>query len=210
MGLGHWYNENVVPRFIRCACSAPGIMGIRAQVVPLASGAVFEIGCGGGINQALYDDSRVTSIAGIDPSAKGLEFAQAAAAKRHRAVCFKAASGESIPYDDVRFDSAVCTFTLCSVQSPAATLAELYRILKPRGRLLFAEHGRAPDSGVQAWQDRINPLWQRLAGGCQITRPITPAMVDAGFAVQRLGAKYLEKTPRIAGWFEWGVATKPG
>lgn len=208
MGLGSWYEENVVPRFIQCACSAPGIMKLREQVVPLASGAVFEIGCGGGINQQFYDRAKVTSFSGMDPSAKGLEYARAAAAEKGWDTDIRHGFGEAIPFDDASFDSVVCTFTLCSVNDQAQTLRELHRILKPGGKLLYAEHGRAPDAGVRRWQNWIEPVWKRLAGGCHLTRPVNGAVDKAGFAVHALGQRYTPKVPRWAGWMEWGEAIR--
>lgn len=210
MGFGNWYEEHIVPRFIQCACSAPGIMKLREQVVPLASGAVFEIGCGGGINQQFYDRTKVTSFAGMDPSAKGLDYARAAAAEKGWAADIRPGFGEAIPFDDASFDSVVCTFTLCSVGDQAQTLKELRRILKPGGRLLYAEHGRAPDAGVAKWQNRIEPVWKRLAGGCHLTRPVNSAVEQGGFAVHALGERYTPKVPRWAGWMEWGEAVKAG
>ena len=208
MSFATWYDERVVPRLIRCACSSPAIMKLREQVVPLASGAVFEIGCGGGINQRFYDSAKVTSFAGMDPSAKGLEFACEAAAKRGGQAEFRQGFGEQIPFASASFDCVVCTFTLCSVGDPVQTVRELHRILKPGGRLLYAEHGRAPDAGVAKWQDRIEPLWKRIAGGCHLTRPTGAAIAAGGFDVATLGARYAPKTPRFAGWMEWGEATK--
>ncbi len=211
MGLGHWYNEKVVPRLIRCACSSPAIMKVRDKVVPLASGDVFEIGCGGGINQAFYDPARIASYSGMDPSEKGLEFARAAASAAGRAGDIRQGVGEVIPFADASFDCVVCTFTLCSVEDAAQTLREMHRILKPGGRLLFAEHGRAPDAGVAKWQDRIEPVWKRLVGGCHLTRPVSSSVGgNAPFAVNQIGARYAPKTPRWAGWIEWGEAVKAG
>ena len=208
MSFATWYDERVVPRLIRCACSSPAIMKLREQVVPLASGAVFEIGCGGGINQRFYDLAKVTSFAGLDPSAKGLEFAREAAAKRGWSAEIRQGCGEQIPFAAGSFDCVVCTFTLCSVGDQAQTVRELHRILKPGGRLLYAEHGRAPDAGVAKWQDRIEPLWKRIAGGCHLTRPIGSSIAAGGFDVAALGARYAPKTPRFAGWVEWGEALK--
>lgn len=209
MGLGEWYNERVVPRLIRCACSSPAIMKVREKVVPLATGDVFEIGCGGGINQAFFDPARIASYSGMDPSAKGLDFARAAAAGQGREADIRQGYGEAIPFGDASFDCVVCTFTLCSVDDPAQTLREMHRILRPGGRLLYAEHGRAPDISVAKWQDRIEPVWKRLAGGCHLTREVSSAVADkAPFAVNRLGARYAPKTPRWAGWIEWGEAIK--
>ncbi len=209
MGFSTWYDAVIVPRFIRCACGAPGIMAIRRQIVPLARGRVLELGCGGGINQAFYDPLRVTALVGVDPSEQGLVFAREAALRGSLKTELIKAEGESLPFDDGTFDCVVCTFTLCSVHSPAASLAELRRVLKPGGLVLFAEHGLAPNAKVQRWQRRIEPVWKRLAGGCHLTRPISAAFTDAGLAVERQGARYLAKTPRFAGWVEWGIATKP-
>ena len=210
MGFGAWYEERVVPRLIKCACSSPAIMQLREKVVPLASGAVFEIGCGGGINQQLYDTSRITSYAGLDPSTKGLEFARAEAAKRGWQTDIRQGFGEDIPFASDSFDTVVCTFTLCSVESQAQTLRELRRILKPGGRLLYAEHGRAPDQSVRKWQGRIEPVWKRMAGGCHLTRPVTSAIAEGGFETHEAGERYVPKTPRWAGWMEWGEAIKAG
>lgn len=210
MGFAKWYDEHVVPRFIQCACSSPAIMKMREKVVPLATGKVFEIGCGGGINQPFYDPAKVTSFAGMDPSAKGLDYARAAATRRGWQTDIRQGFGEAIPFADDSFDTVVCTFTLCSVCDQAQTLRELRRILKPGGRLLYAEHGRAPDPGVQKWQNRIEPLWKRLAGGCHLTRPISSAVAAQGFAMNVLGQRYAPGMPRFAGWLEWGEAVKSG
>ena len=208
MGLAQWWDAHAVPRLIRCACGAPAITHLREQVVPLAGGAVFELGCGGGLNQRFYG-AGVTSFAGLDPSAKGLDFAREAAVQRGWPADLRQGLGEEVPFAAASFDSVVCTFTLCSVADPARVLAELYRVLKPGGQLLFAEHGRAPDAGVQRWQDRIEPLWKRLAGGCHLTRSPRALIGAAGFGGGEGGACYLPKTPRIAGWAEWGRAVKP-
>jgi ubiquinone/menaquinone biosynthesis C-methylase UbiE len=210
MGFASWYDEHVVPRFIKCACSSPAIMALREKVAPLAEGRVFEIGCGGGINQQFYDPARISGYSGMDPSAKGLDYAREAAARKGWQADIRQGFGEAIPFEDASFDSVVCTFTLCSVQDQAQTLAELRRTLKPGGKLLFAEHGRAPDAGVAKWQDRIEPVWTKLAGGCHLTRPVGEAVERAGFAVQELGKRYTPKMPKFAGWMEWGQAVKAG
>jgi ubiquinone/menaquinone biosynthesis C-methylase UbiE len=208
MGFASWYDEHIVPRFIKCACSSPEIMKLRDEVVPLASGDVFEIGCGGGINQALYDPARITSYSGMDPSAKGLDYARAEATRKGWNADIRQGVGEAIPFGDEQFDCVVCTFTLCSVQDQPQVLTELRRILRPGGRVLFAEHGRAPDASVAKWQDRIDPLWSKVSGGCHITRPVISALKQGGFAVDPIGTRYAPKVPRFAGWMEWGEARK--
>lgn len=210
MGLGDWYDANVVPKVIGCACGMGQVMKRRAKVVPLARGDVFELGCGCGINQEFYDVAAVTSYAGIDPHEGMLETAREAAAKKDWAVDIRQGVGEAIPFDDNSFDTAVCTFTLCSVQEPTRVLSEMRRILRPGGQALFLEHGRAPDADVAKWQDRIEPVWKHLAGGCHLTRPISSAFANAGFEVDQLGKGYMPKTPRWAMWNEWGAARKVG
>ncbi|ASJ91422.1 class I SAM-dependent methyltransferase [Porphyrobacter sp. CACIAM 03H1] len=210
MGIKSWYEANIMPRLITCACSQGQVMKRRAAVVPRARGDVFELGCGGGINHAFYDPQAITSYAGIDPHAGLLEGARAAAREKGWAADLRQGRGEAIPFADDSFDCVVCTFTLCSVNNPAQVMAELHRILRPGGEALFLEHGRAPDPAVRGWQHRIEPVWKRLAGGCHLTRPIATALEGAGFAVERLGEGYTPQAPRFAGWMEWGVARKFG
>lgn len=209
MGLKHWYEANIMPRLITCACSQGQVMKRRAAVVPRARGDVFELGCGGGINHEFYDPAAITSYAGIDPHEGLLDATRAAARVKGWPADLRQGRGEAIPFADASFDCVVCTFTLCSVDDPAQVMAEMRRILRPGGEALFLEHGRAPDAGVRGWQERIEPVWKRLAGGCHLTRPIASALEEAGFAIERLGEGYTPQAPRFAGWMEWGVARKP-
>lgn len=210
MGLANWYDAHIMPKLITYACGQGQVMKRRSQVVPLASGAVFELGCGGGLNQEFYDINAVTSFAGIDPHGGLLGQARASAEAKGWATDIREASGESIPFTDGQFDTVVCTFTLCSVEDPGQVSAEMRRILKPGGRLLFLEHGRAPDANVAKWQGRIEPTWKKLTGGCHLTRPIGSALRGNGFDVEPMGQGYLPKAPRFASWNEWGIARKVG
>ncbi|WP_073975118.1 class I SAM-dependent methyltransferase [Erythrobacter donghaensis] len=210
MGLKSWYEANVMPRLITCACSQGQVMKRRAAVVPRARGDVFELGGGGGINHQFYDPAAITSYAGIDPHEGLLDGARAVARAKGWAADLRAGRGEAIPFADASFDCVVCTFTLCSVDEPAQVMREMRRILRPGGAVLFLEHGLAPDAGVRAWQGRIEPVWKRLAGGCHLTRPIAGALAGAGFAVEPLGEGYTPGAPRFAGWMEWGTARKMG
>jgi ubiquinone/menaquinone biosynthesis C-methylase UbiE len=210
MGIANWWDQTVVPRIIRFGCAQEPIMELRREVVPLASGRVFELGCGGGINQQLYDPARVRSFTGLDPSGKLLDFAREAAAKKGWQVDIRQGFGEAIPFDDASFDTVVCTFTLCSVGDHRQTLAELRRVLRPGGTLLYAEHGRSPDARVARWQERIDPLWSKLLGNCHLSRPVTPAIEAAGFSATPAGRCYMKPGPRFAGWMEWGRAVRAG
>jgi ubiquinone/menaquinone biosynthesis C-methylase UbiE len=208
MGLKNWYEANIMPRLISCACSQGQVMKRRSAVVPLAYGDVFELGCGGGINHTFYDAGAITSYAGIDPHEGLLDAARDAARAKGWVADIRAGRGEAIPFADASFDCTVCTFTLCSVDDPKAVMHEMRRVLRPGGTLLFLEHGRAPDAPVRRWQERIEPVWKRLAGGCHLTRPITSALAGAGFAAEQLGEGYTPQAPRFAGWMEWGIARK--
>jgi len=208
MGLGDWYEAHIMPRLIGCACGTGQVLKRRAKVVPLAKGDVFELGCGCGINQQFYDVEAVKSYAGIDPHEGMLATAREAASIKGWDVDMRQGVGEDIPFASESFDTVVCTFTLCSVQEPAQVLSEMRRILRPGGTALFLEHGRAPDADVAKWQDRIEPAWKRLAGGCHLTRPIASAFEGAGFDVNTLGKGYMPKTPKFAMWNEWGAAIK--
>ena len=210
MGLQSWYDRHLMPRLVGYACSQGQIMKRRSGLVPLATGDVFELGCGGGLNQQFYDTNAVTSFSGIDPHGMMLDEARSQARAKGWEVDIREGRGEEIPFTSGSFDTVVCTFTLCTVEDPARVMSEMRRILKPGGRLLFLEHGRAPDAEVVKWQERIEPTWKRLAGGCHLTRPIGSALRGSGFEVEPLGQGYLPKSPRFAGWNEWGIARKAG
>lgn len=201
-----FYERRILPRLLTCACTSSPIMKQRAKIVPLASGRVLELGIGMGLNLALYDADKVESVTGVDPAAELRALALAAPRDPRLAVSVVEGTAEALPFPDASFDSVVCTFTLCSVQTPARALAEARRVLKPGGRFLFCEHGLAPDPKVAKWQRRVEPIWKRLAGGCHLTRPVAGTIAASGFSIQNLETFYLPKTPRIAGWNEWGVA----
>ena len=205
--MASFYERRILPKLLTCACASPPMMKQRAKIVPLAQGKVLELGVGMGLNLALYDATKVASVAGVDPAAELR--AQAMAAPRDPLLNVTIADGtaEALPFEDDAFDTVVCTFTLCSVHTPSAALAQARRVLKPGGRLLYCEHGLAPDPDVAKWQRRIEPLWKRLAGGCHLTRPVTRAIADAGFQIESSETMYLPGTPRFAGWNEWGAAT---
>jgi len=195
-----FYDRHMLPWLLGKACASKPIMKQRAKVVPFAEGRVLELGLGSGLNLPFYDPGKVTSVQGVDPSAELRALAEAAPRPPGLTVSVADGVAEALP-----FDSVVCTFTLCSVHTPAAALAEARRVLKPGGRLFYCEHGLAPDDGVARWQRRVEPVWKRLAGGCHLTRPITSAIAGAGFSIERSDQMYLPGTPRIAGWSEWGV-----
>ena len=99
------------------------------------------------------------------------------------------------------------TYTLCSIPNPNDALKEMKRVLKHDGKILFCEHGAAPDLNVFKWQNRINPLWGKLFGGCNINRDIPSIILNSGFKINNLEQMYLPSTPKIVGYNYWGSAT---
>ena len=166
-------------------------MRYRSLIVPKACGTVLEIGIGSGLNLPFYDDG-VEHLYGLDPSEQLL----AMAGKKARAVAFPidfiAHASEEIPLDDSSVDTVVMTWTLCSIADPVKALQELRRVIKPDGTLLFVEHGLAPEIRVQAWQQRFNPLWSKLTGGCNLNRKMDQLIRTAGFEFAELKSEYAE------------------
>jgi SAM-dependent methyltransferase len=200
------YERHVLPHVINFACGAKPIRYQRRKVAPWATGRVLEIGIGGGLNLAYYDPSKVESVTGVDPSESLRRMALEAPRPEGLRLDVQDGTAEALPFDAGAFDTIVCTFTLCSVRSPAASLAEARRVLKPGGDFLFSEHGLSPDHDVQRWQRRLEPLWKPLAGGCHLTRPVASTISTAGFELVKHETMYLPGTPRPLGWAEWGLA----
>lgn len=203
MGL---YDKYLLSPMIDRMCGTREVMDIRQEVVPHAEGRVIELGLGSGLNLGLYDPERVTSVTGVDPG----EHITGLARERMNAspirVDLLPISGEAIDAPSNSFDSAVVTFTLCTIPNVYQALAELRRVLKPGARVYFAEHGRSPDARLQRWQQRINPVWKALAGGCQLTRDTPQLLSDAGFRMLDLKQDHAMPGPRIATWVSRGVA----
>jgi len=201
------YDRYVLPHMIGLACGARPIGKQREKVVPLAEGRVLEVGMGTGLNLPYYDADRVTHVWGLEPSEGMRRRAQKNLADSRVDVEWLDLPGEEIPLDDDSADCVLLTFTLCTIPDFEAALAQMHRVLKPGGKLVFCEHGAAPDEAVRRWQDRVNPLWRKLAGGCNLNRPIPSCLEQAGFAIQQLESMYLPSTPRVAGFNYWGFAT---
>ena len=206
--MASFYDRHILPHVISCACGTKPITYQRRKVVPRAVGRVLELGIGGGRNLAFYDPGKVESVTGVDPSEGLRRMTLAAPRPEGLKVEIRAGVAEDLPFDEAEFDTVVCTFTLCSVSSPAKALAEARRVLKPGGQFWFSEHGLSPDADVVRWQRRLEPVWKRLAGGCHLTRPVGASISAAGFALVEHETIYLPGTPRPVGWSEWGLANR--
>lgn len=201
-----FYSKYVVPRVVTCACGSKPVQKQRLKVVPKAHGRVLEVGMGAGQNLPHYNPSAVDSVIGIDPCQVSWELAQHRVKQAPFEVQFVAGGAEQIPLDDHSVDSVLLTFALCTIPCPEQALAELRRVLRAGGDLVFCEHSRAPDAHIIRWQNRINPLWKRLAGGCHINRDIVGLIRSSGFDITELEQMYLPGTPKIAGFNVWGMA----
>jgi ubiquinone/menaquinone biosynthesis C-methylase UbiE len=182
----------------------------RSKVLPRASGVVLEIGIGPGLNLPLYDPARVECVIGVDPGADFLRIGSARHATSQVPLKIIEAPAEALPLPDATIDTAVVTYTLCSVEDPKRVLAELRRVLKPAGRVLFLEHGLAHDPDVSKWQNRLNPIWKRLAVGCNLNRPVASSFEEAGFRLPEVDHYYLGGVPRSVGYLCRGVAVSMG
>tara|TARA_Y100000758_G_scaffold50730_1_gene32529 strand:- start:4099 stop:4656 length:558 start_codon:yes stop_codon:yes gene_type:complete len=179
----------------------------REKLVPLASGRVLEVGMGSGLNLPFYDARRVTKVWGLEPSPEMSKMASAAVEAVAFDVEFVSAGGEQIPLDSESFDTVLMTFTLCTIPDAERALREIARVLKQGGQLLFCEHGAAPDAGIRRWQNRIDPLWRRLAGGCHLNRDIPGLIRRGGFEITRMDTMYIPGW-RPASFNYWGAAAK--
>jgi ubiquinone/menaquinone biosynthesis C-methylase UbiE len=203
-----WYDRHILPYVIDLACGIKPVRRQRQKIVPHAHGRVLEIGIGTGLNLAHYDKARVSSLTGVDPALQMHRLARKRMADAGLAVELVGVSAEGLPLDDASFDTVVMTYTLCSIADPVPAVREMRRVLKPGGKLLFCEHGRAPEEGVRRWQRRLNPVWGRIGGGCHLDRDIPALLREGGFALPGLQTLYLPG-PRPLTFNYWGEAV-PG
>ena len=201
-----WYEEKVLPRLVNFACSSKPAHKQREKIVPRASGDVLEIGFGSGLNLAHYDQHKVRRIWGLEPSEGMRKLAEEPIAASELDVELIDLPGEEIPLEDNSVDTVLITFTLCTIPEVATALDGMRRVLKPGGQLLFSEHGKAPDANVVKWQERMNPVWKKFSGGCNMNRDI-PALLDAaGLEIQDDNRMYVPGLKSLS-YMYWGAAT---
>lgn len=202
-----FYRDRVLPYLIHLSMRSRQVARHRQRVIPAARGRVLEVGIGSGLNLPFYSDA-VTELVGVDPSVRLIEMARKAAGDLPFHIELAARSAEILPHEDSSFDSIVSTWTLCSIADAEAALAEMRRVLKPGGELIFIEHGASHDRRVAAWQNRLNPIWSRLAGGCQMNRPIDALIANSGFSIAGLEIGYLVEGPKILTFHYEGRASR--
>jgi len=202
MGL---YDKYVLPKMVHFACGQKPSMKQREKIIPLAKGAVLEIGIGSGLNIPYYQAHQIDHLWGIDPSSDMWAIAEKNARERHLDAEFIETGAESIPLDNNSADTVVITYTLCTIPDVNSALQEVRRVLKPGGKLLFCEHGEAPDEGIRRWQILVNPIWNRLAGGCNLNRPIPRLLEQSGFRSNDMQTMYIPGW-KPASFNYWGSA----
>lgn len=198
------YQKRILPMLINLSMQNNADTAERAKLIPHASGTVLEVGAGSGLNIPFYG-CRVKRLYALDPSVELWKMAQKRVMKATFPIEFLATSAEAIPLGDMGVDTIVTTWTLCTIPDAAKALREMKRVLKPRGTLIFIEHGWSPDPRVRAWQDRLTPLWRRFAGGCNLNRKIDELVTEAGFHVTQLEKGYNSKAKFLAYLYK-GVA----
>jgi len=204
MGL---YRDQVLPRIVDLAMRGSDVEQVRARVAAGLDGEVLEIGFGSGLNIPFYP-ARLTRVRAVDPSAVGRKLAAKRAAASAVPIEYIGLDAEKLPVGDASADHVLSTWTLCTIPDPMVALAEVIRVLRPGGAFHFAEHGRSPDAKVARMQDRLNPLQQRVFGGCNVNRPIGELVTASGLELTRLENYYL-KGPQATGYIFEGIAVKP-
>jgi ubiquinone/menaquinone biosynthesis C-methylase UbiE len=200
------YDKYILPSFLNCACGSKPINYQREKVVPQASGIILEVGIGSGLNIPFYDQAKVEKIIGVDPSIELHAMAKKTADQHNLAVDFIVGGAEKMDLPNDSVDTVLVTYTMCTIPDALSANKEMLRVLKPGGKLIFCEHGLAPDANVSKWQSRIDPFWGKIAGGCHLNRNIPELIRSAGFQIQTMDEMYLPSTPKFAGYNYWGVA----
>ena len=200
-----FYEEWILPALIELSMRNKRLRPYRERVAGAAQGRILDVGVGSWLNFPFYA-RQAQEVFGLDPLPRLLVRAQSNARHMQIPVRLLEGSAERIPLADRSMDTIVMTWTGCSIPEVGTALQEMRRVLKPGGRLLFVEHGRAPEPGVARWQDRLDPFWRRFSGGCHLNRKTDDLLSDAGFRIDQLETGYIPG-PRIMTFFYEGAAT---
>ena len=201
-----FYKNYILPHILHFACGTKPILQQREKMVPLAEGRVLEVGMGSGINLSYYDPDRVEFVWGLEPAQGMRKKAQKNLAASPVKVEWLDLPEEEIPLEDNSADTVLLIFTLCTIPDWLTALQQMRRVLKPGGKLVFCEHGLAPDASIRKWQERLNPYWKKFTGGCHLNRPIPDYLKQGGFNIRTIEADYLEEMPKFGAYNYRGIA----
>lgn len=201
------YNKHILPKVINWACKQKPTQKQRSKIIPLATGNILEIAIGSGLNLPFYDSKKVNKLTGLEPSNAIWELNKHKIEKLNFDFQFVNAFAEEIPFENNTFDTIVITYALCTIVDTKLALKEINRVLKPKGKLLFCEHGLAPDNNIQYWQNKINPLWKKVGGGCNLNKDIPKLILENGFDITKIDKMYVPGW-KPASYNYWGEAVK--
>jgi ubiquinone/menaquinone biosynthesis C-methylase UbiE len=200
-----WYDRWILPGILDLFMKNRALARERGKQVPRATGRVLEIGSGSGLNLPHYQAAHVQELIALEPSQRLRKMAEKRCVSCGFEMTPLAAGAENIPLESGCIDTAVTTWSLCTIPEPLKALSEVRRVLRPDGALLFVEHGQSPDADVRRWQDRLTPIWKRIGGGCHLNRPIASLLEEAGFRIEELENSYLPG-PRPLTYHYRGIA----
>jgi ubiquinone/menaquinone biosynthesis C-methylase UbiE len=201
------YQDQLLPRMQDKVMGRKAMGEVRARTCSGLAGQVVEVGFGTGLN-ARYYPPEVTKIFAVEPSRVCMRLAETRIARTQAPVELAGLTGEHLDLPSEEFDAVLSTWTLCTIPNLEAALEELRRVLKPGGDLNFVEHGHAPDANVARWQQRIEPVNKKLAGGCHLTRQIDESIENAGFRIEHMDTYYIKGEPKPFGYTFEGRAVK--
>ena len=201
-----FYEKKILPKVLDLLCGSSPINYQRKKIVPKVSGNVLEIGIGSGLNLPHYNVSNISNITALDPAEELTDIAKKRISELDLDIDVINCGAEEIPLESKSFDSILVTYTLCSIENLDDSMREIRRVMKDDGNLFFCEHGIAPDLKTKNWQNRINPIWKRLMGGCNINRDIPEIISNSKLEIVNLETMFLPSTPKIAGFNYWGTA----
>lgn len=186
-----FYNDHVLPHVVNLSMRSRELRPYRERVISQAEGEVLEVGVGSGLNLPFYG-AGVKEIVALEPSVRLIAMARKSVGTSRAPVRLIEGSAEAIPVEDASVDTVVTTWTLCSIPDASQALAEMRRVLKPTGQLLFVEHGLSSEDKVRRWQHRLTPLWKKIGGGCHLNRPIRVLIENAGFGIRQIETAYMK------------------
>ena len=200
-----FYGDRVLPHVINVVMNTKQTRSIRERVCADLKGEVLEIGFGTGHNLP-YLPADVTRLLAVEPSGRSVELARERIAATPIEVEVVGLDGQRLPVEDESVDAVLCTWSLCTIPDGVAAVREARRVLRPGGRFHFIEHGAAPDAKVRRWQDRLNPIQNRIGGGCNLNRAIDSIIEAGGFSIAKLDRYYNAGEPKAFGAMYEGVA----